>query len=207
MDERTMKYYNDNYKDIYKSSKNIDLSSLYLEFEKYLEYGDKILDLGCGIGRDIEYFKKNYEVEGVDASKKLVEIARKNTGVKIYNLTYEKMEFKDSYDGIWALASLVHMGEEKIIETIRKVSKSLNKQGVFYMSFKHGDFKGYIGERYFTYMNEDKINNMFIQIPEVEVIKIFYTGDKMDRKDTEWINIICKKMIISNNLYEKHRPT
>ena len=51
------------------------MHDLYDEFEAYLKPGDKILDLGCGTGRDFRFFlSRGYDVvsvDGVDCQVKL----------------------------------------------------------------------------------------------------------------------------------------
>lgn len=159
----------------------------------HLELGDKILDLGCGIGRDINYFKYNYDVEGLDGSSELVRIARANTDKKVYNIFYKDMTFKENYDGIWALAALVHLRETEIISTLIKISNSLKSGGVLYTSFKHGIFEGYMDGRYFTYLTEERFYNILDKVPDLEVKEVFYSKDRMGRNNTSWMNIICLK--------------
>ena len=53
---RTIEYYNkyaDRYSDV---TRNADMSDIYKRFEEHLKPGCRILDLGCGSGRDSKYF-------------------------------------------------------------------------------------------------------------------------------------------------------
>ena len=54
--EKTIAYYNYNAERFVESTINADVSELYMPFEKLLSPGAKILDLGCGSGRDSKYF-------------------------------------------------------------------------------------------------------------------------------------------------------
>src|SRR3989339_597637 len=67
-------------------------------FEKYFKKGAKVLDVGCGNGRLVE-FLKNYSIDytGLDQSKKLIEEAKKNFSNKNFvqgNIL--KLPFRDS---------------------------------------------------------------------------------------------------------------
>lgn len=67
--DQTIEYYEKNAEDFVNSTINADMSNLYAVFEKYLFPGCKILDLGCGSGRDSKYFtEKGYIVTAVDPS-------------------------------------------------------------------------------------------------------------------------------------------
>lgn len=47
----------------------------------------KLLDFGCGSGRDTKYFIDNgYEVDAMDGSKELCKAATKYTGIKVQHM-------------------------------------------------------------------------------------------------------------------------
>lgn len=52
----TIEYYNDHAAEFCNSIQSADMSACYEKFLKYLKIGSKILDAGCGSGRDSKYF-------------------------------------------------------------------------------------------------------------------------------------------------------
>ena len=102
----TREYYNINAKEFSDSTLISDMRELYLQFEKYLKPGCKILDLGCGSGRDSIYFINNgYEVISCDYSEELARLASINIGKDVIIGDMREIDFEYSFDAIWASAS------------------------------------------------------------------------------------------------------
>jgi len=108
------------------------------ELIKYVRKGDKILDLGCGNGR-LYKILKNKEVEyiGVDISKKLIEIARKNYPKTRFlvadalNLSF----LKSSFDLIFAIAFLHHIPSKTLqLRVLKNCFKVLKENGLIILS-------------------------------------------------------------------------
>jgi len=81
-------------------------------FNKYLNKGEKILDLGCGNGRLLDFLKdKNIIYTGVDNSEKLIEIAKiKNPQANFLAADSLNLPFQDNYfDKIFSIAVLHHI--------------------------------------------------------------------------------------------------
>lgn len=56
--DRTIEYYGKNAEEFVTSTIYADVSGLYKHFEKHISLGCRILNLGCGSGRDSKYFAK-----------------------------------------------------------------------------------------------------------------------------------------------------
>lgn len=70
---KTIDYYNNHADNFTASTFNVDMESLYRLFLAELPEGTRILDVGCGSGRDTLAFKnKGYQVHAIDYSEELV---------------------------------------------------------------------------------------------------------------------------------------
>lgn len=190
----TKDYYNKNAQEFFNQTVKADMSELYNIFLKNLPYNKgKILDLGCGSGRDSKYFLENgFELVAMDISEELGKRASEYIGQKVIIQDMRELNYQDEFIGVWACASLLHLDENEIVETLKKIFKSLKRDGIVYISFKYGD-KNYEkdGRKFtcFTYEKFIKIGKEF----ESKILQWFITEDvRADRKNEKWFNIVLK---------------
>ena len=70
---KTIDYYNKHAEEFTAATFEVDMESLYQPFLAELPRGTRILDVGCGSGRDTLAFKnKAYQVDAIDYSEELV---------------------------------------------------------------------------------------------------------------------------------------
>jgi alkylated DNA repair protein alkB family protein 8 len=102
-------------------------------FKDYLSPEDKILDLGCGNGRYLEFFKgKNVDYSGVDNSEKLIELARnKYPGVDFKVGNALGLSFPDNFfDKVYSIAVLHQVPSEYLrIKFLKEVKRILKPRG------------------------------------------------------------------------------
>lgn len=135
----TITYYNQNAEEYFNNTVNVSMQELYDQFEAYLKPGDKILDLGCGSGRDSRYFlSKGYDVVSVDGSKEMCRLAGNYIGRDVCNITFEELDYNNEFNAVWACASLVHVEIGEITGVLCKIQKLLKKKGILYASWKYG---------------------------------------------------------------------
>lgn len=140
---RTLNYYNENSKAFIDSTRNVDFSIIQNKFLKCLPQGAKILDFGCGSGRDTKYFlDRGYLVDAIDGSVELCRLASEYTGITVRNMLFQELNEKEKYDGIWACASILHLNKQEIQAVLRKMLAALKADGIIYTSFKYGDYEG-----------------------------------------------------------------
>lgn len=191
----SVKFYNDNAEDFFNNTVNADMSATYNIFEDNLsEKNGEILDLGCGSGRDAKHFlDSGFTVTALDLSPILAEKASQFIGQKVIVADMKDLNFQDRFIGIWACASLLHLKEEEVLETIKRCHKALKKDGVLYASFKYGENSYEKDGRSFTCFTRDKFLNL-IEGLDFYYRATFETGDvRPGRENEKWLNVILKK--------------
>ena len=192
----TLDYYNKNSEEYFNSTLNVDMTNTYKAFLKLLPKGGKILDLGCGSGRDsMNFIKLGYEVTAVDGSKELAKKASALLGKEVIASTFEELELKEKFHGIWACASLLHIKREDLKTVLNNLYNNLEDNGVFYMSFKYGE-KEYVDDknRYFNCFTDESIISFINENTKYNILGLYITEDKLGRvNEVKWLNLICNK--------------
>ncbi len=187
----TLKYYADQAEKFVAGTVNVDFSITQKEFAAYVPTGGRILDLGCGSGRDSKAFMSmGYRVVAVDGSQELCRLASEFIGQKVICATFQEYEPDVLFDGIWACASLLHLDADTIREMLQKYALMLNPYGVFYVSFKYGNYVGMREGRFFTDMDEAALNEVLKDIPTLKLERTKITNDvREDRANERWLNV------------------
>lgn len=161
------------------------------EFIKYLN-GKKVLDLGCGPGRDSRFLgEQGLEIIAIDASKEMVEEARRRApNAKVIQMDMRKIDFpKGSFDGVWANFSLLHLKKEELPKVLSDVHQILKKEGVLFIGLKKGNKEQWEKEElnknlkmFYSYYQKDELSDRVTEagfkIISVREIKHLYESDK-----------------------------
>ncbi|WP_319549927.1 class I SAM-dependent methyltransferase [Desulfogranum marinum] len=136
----TFDYYETNAKSYYKQTCNIDPTPFLTVVTKRLSPGAKILDVGCGSGRDILWLKqKGYHVQGLERAPHMAELATIHSGCQVIVADFETYNFSDlECDAILLVGSLVHLPHLKLPAVLKRILDGLNKDGYMYLSLKQG---------------------------------------------------------------------
>ena len=195
MTNSTIDFYNKNAQAYFESTVELDMSRLYAPFLEGLRPGAKVLDAGCGSGRDSLFFKsQGFKVTAFDASEEMVRLASQLLGQPVLHMTFEDLNLPDEYDGIWACASLLHVERTQLPAVIAELAKYLKPGGVFYMSFKYGNEEYWKDGRHFNCLDEDYLLTILQNLPELTVEGMFITTDvRPDRKVERWLNAYVTK--------------
>ena len=191
---KTIDYYNKHAEEFTASTFEVDMESLYQPFLAELPRGTRILDVGCGSGRDTLAFKnKAYQVDAIDYSEELVKKATRLTGIPVKLQSFYEIDADEAYDGIWACASLLHCERTRLKEVIGKLLSALKPNGVLYMSFKYGNSDREKEGRQFTNLNEAQAEILLGQLENVQQIRQWITVDKRAERTEQWLNLLWKK--------------
>lgn len=191
----TLDYYNKNAQEFCQSTVNADMSVCYQMFEKYLRRGGKILDLGCGSGRDSKYFlSQGYEVVSIDGSEKICKCASEYLQRLVQCVRFEEMNFSQEFDGVWACAALLHVEKDKLADVLKRVFLCLKENGILYASFKYGTEERKKDGRYFVDLDEASVQELLQKDGMFRVLECKLTGDVRDGRENEmWVNVVGRK--------------
>ena len=193
----TIDYYNEQADSYYQNTVNVDLDTTRRRFAAYLPAGAKVIDIGCGSGRDVFAFSNlGYNTIGLDASEELVKLAAKRLDVKVFRADMSAWISGEPFDGIWCCASLMHLSDDECKRFFKNLQYNLKIGGTFYMSVKSGISTG-IDEagRYMRNFTEEEIRELVDSVPGLLIRELWYTEDTLQRSNFRWLNVIAKRAL------------
>ncbi|MEK6934223.1 MAG: class I SAM-dependent methyltransferase [Nanoarchaeota archaeon] len=136
-------------------------------FSDLLPGGARVLSLGAGPGHAEKYMReKGYEVTCIDNSVEMAELC-KQKGLSVRVMDMEKIDKKfeaDSFGGVWAHTSLLHLRKKSAPEMIKKIASVLKKKGLFALVLMGGEKEEYDHhpdyprtKRWFSYFSDEEI--------------------------------------------------
>lgn len=148
----TIRYYNSNadvyatqtlflpmenlYTPFFKGAKN-ELTGIQLDS---LPEGARLLDAGCGAGRDVRYFiSRGYIVVGFDAAAGMVRKCQEYPHAYCKQMSFADVDYKEEFEGVWACASLLHLETAQAQDAIKKLTTALKPGGRMFIAVKKGE--------------------------------------------------------------------
>lgn len=201
--KKTIQTYNAHAQAFQKSRAGFMNTKRVEEFVEKLS-GKRILDVGCGPGRDSRYFvDQGYVVTGLDLSAELLRIAREAVPEAAFvEADMLAMPFdNDSFDGVWASASLLHLTHNDIVIALQEIYRVLVPGGVCYCSMKEGtgqreesDARLAGAERLFSFVTEaDMIS--YMNTAGFEIISSHVVLHDNMRRPIDWVQLFVKKPV------------
>ncbi len=190
----TLAYYDKNADQYLNQTLFLDLSGLYKEFEAYVTKRGRILDAGCGVGRDTRYFiEHGYTVISFDASKEMVRKCNEYPHAFCLNISFEDLNFNEEFDGIWCCGSLLHLTSEEGKEAIRRLTTSLKVQGVMFVSLKKGKGNEESEGRFFQYYNESSVVELYKGDLRLEVVRMWVNKSLVPEEKHDWLTFLLRR--------------
>jgi 2-polyprenyl-3-methyl-5-hydroxy-6-metoxy-1,4-benzoquinol methylase len=156
-------FYNDISEELAKDwYENDSMLSVLKQFVSLLPSSPRILDLGCGAGYESMRLRQlGADVTGIDYSEEPIRIAR----LKNPDCRFEIMDFREidaslgCFDGIVALASLIHIAENELTLVFQNMKKVLKMSGYILIAIVEG--RGLSEERSFIEHNGKQYKRYF----------------------------------------------
>jgi len=109
-------------------------------FLEELQEHPRILDLGCGHGRDLAWFAaRGARVVGADLSYGMLVQARRQVDVPLLVLDMRRPAFRRAgFDGVWCNAAIIHLPVNDVLQTLVAITHLLVPGGLGFFSIQIG---------------------------------------------------------------------
>jgi SAM-dependent methyltransferase len=155
----------------------------------------RILDLGCGPGRDLKTFTGlGHSAVGVDGSAEFVRMAREWSGCEVWHQDFVRLDLPAAeFDGIFANASLFHVPSAALPDVLSRLFASLKPGGVLFSSNPRGDNReGWNGPRYGSYYDYETWER-FLTAAGFEALGHYYRPPGLPREEQPWLASLWRK--------------
>jgi len=154
-----------------------------------------ILDLGCGPGRDLHFFRSlGHDVTGLDGSKEFVAMARAYSGCEVLHQDFLAMDLPERcFDGVFANASLFHVPSRGLPRVLTELRGALKPGGVLFSSNPRGNNEeGLSGDRYGCFFDLDTWRVILRAAGFLE-LGHYFRPPGLPRNRQPWLATICRR--------------
>ena len=158
----------------------------------------RILDFGCGPGRDLMAFKTlGHEAIGLDATPAFVEMAKQTTGCEVWQQNFLNLDLPNQYfDGVFANASLIHVPQACMEKVLRNLYDCLVVGGAIVMSLVRGSGEGFeargTGDRYTAFWEYETMLP-YLENAGFKIDHHYYRPPGLPKSHQSWIAIVAKR--------------
>src|SRR5438045_4115401 len=139
---KTLEHYNERAAEFWQGTRDHDVKQNIDALLRHVHGRPpfRILDFGCGPGRDLAAFRAlGHEPVGLEGSPALAAMAREHSGCAVWQQDFLALDLPDaSFDGIFANASLFHVPRQELPRVLRELHEALKPEGVLFASNPRG---------------------------------------------------------------------
>ncbi len=161
----------------------------FTNFQNLLPTG-QILDVGCGPGRDAEFFLgAGYKYVGIDISSELLAEATQHFPQATFQeMSMYELDFPDhSFDGFWAAASLLHIPKDRLSKVLEGIARVVKSGGIGFIAVKAGEGESFVTdaetrtERFFAFYGDDEFRKYLATDYEIlDYARLVHPKDQKD---------------------------
>ncbi|MRV74031.1 methyltransferase domain-containing protein [Duganella sp. FT92W] len=155
----------------------------------------RILDLGCGPGRDLKRFTElGHIATGLDGSAEFVRMAHEYSGCDVLHQDFVDLQLPEgAFDGIFANASLFHVPTAVLPDVLLRLQAALKPGGVLFSSNPRGNNQeGWNGARYGSYHDYDAWA-AYVTAAGFAPLHHYYRPPGLPRDQQPWLASLWRK--------------
>jgi SAM-dependent methyltransferase len=201
MDQATVNYYSMNSQIVAQRYESV-ISGLSKSFEAAFKPKSKLLDIGCGSGRDLALLARiGHECFGIDATPEFVTLSQSlhpELKDKVLHACLPNLEppFGGDFDSVLCSAVLMHIPESELVQAALSIKRCLKMHGRLLYSVpskrldavtENRDVNG----RLFVPDQSDRLQTIFQQLG-FSLVSKWNDVDSLGRDSVEWISVLME---------------
>jgi SAM-dependent methyltransferase len=187
----TLAHYGERADGYRRGTRDHDVSRNIGELLRHLEGAPpfRILDLGCGPGRDLKTFKDmGHAPVGLEGLPEFVAMARAHSGCEVLEQDFLALDLPPAgFDGIFANASLFHVPTQELPRVLKELRAALKPRGVLFCSNPRGaNEEGWNRGRYGAFLDWETWK-AFATCAGFEELNHYYRPEGQPRTQQPWL--------------------
>jgi SAM-dependent methyltransferase len=194
---RTLAHYNRHADEFWRGTRDHDVTQNIEALLQHIE-GEppfKILDFGCGPGRDLKTFRDlGHSATGLEGSARLAAMARAHSGCEVWEQDFLTLDLPQThFDGVFANAALFHVPRQELSRVLAELHASLKPGGVLFSSNPRGqDEEGWAGGRYCVFYDLETWRRSVSAAGFAELAH-YYRPEGLPRERQPWLASVWRR--------------
>ena len=194
---KTLEHYNRRAREFWEGTRDHDVRQNIEALLRHIRAAPplRILDFGCGPGRDLAAFRAlGHEPIGLEGSPPLAAMAREHSGCEVWEQDFLALDLPAArFDGVFANASLFHVPRAELPRVLRELHACLKPRGVLFSSNPRGrNEEGWSAGRYGAWHDLEAWRGFLTEAGFAE-IEHYYRPPGLPREQQGWLASAWRK--------------
>jgi SAM-dependent methyltransferase len=193
----TLDHYNRNAEEFREGTRDHDVSQNIAALLRHIEAEPplRLLDFGCGPGRDLKTLAGLGHVAiGLDGAERFAAMARAESGCEVWQQDFLALDLPPAhFDGVFANAALFHVPRQELPRVLRELHDTLRPGGVLFSSNPRGaNEEGWSSGRYGAYHDLEAWRRYLSAAGLVELAH-YYRPTGLPREQQPWLASVWRR--------------